>query len=175
MKAPLFVFRQLWKHQIGIDWTEDESFTGVGDIVLPSTSWNEASGRYVEFEPEFYIPDVIRYQSKDNKQGSEGNANEVVTDFSPFGMPVREYFEEACLQAYRAYKNMVALGLAKEQMRLLLPQNIYSECILTVSLQALLYLWEMRDKKDAQWESRQYAIASKELILPVFRGKLAIA
>ena len=69
VKAPLIVFRQWWKHQIGCDWNENEN---IGSIQMPETNWNEMSGRYVEFQPEFYIPNEIRIQSKDNKQGSSG-------------------------------------------------------------------------------------------------------
>ncbi|HET8687392.1 MAG TPA: FAD-dependent thymidylate synthase, partial [Methanosarcina sp.] len=41
IKAPLFVARQLGKHQVGL-------------------VWNEVSRRYVDSEPEFYMPDVLR-------------------------------------------------------------------------------------------------------------------
>lgn len=166
IKAPLCVFRQWWKYQIGADWLEDECPSAVGSIEVPSTSWNEASGRYVEFEPEFYVPEVIRRQSKNNKQGSEGVLECAVGD-SP--NPVK-FFVEACNNQYAAYKALVAAGGAKEQARMLLPQNIYSECVLTQSLQSVLFFLEQRLKDDAQWEIRQYALAVKQLIEPMFIG-----
>ena len=52
VKAPIFVARQLQKHEY-----------------MP---WNEISRRYVDSEPEFYEPDVWRGRSADKKQGSEG-------------------------------------------------------------------------------------------------------
>ena len=59
VKAPIFVARQLQKHEY-----------------MP---WNEVSRRYVDDEPEFYQPDVWRGRSADKKQGSDGtvksNAN----------------------------------------------------------------------------------------------------
>jgi len=59
VKAPIFVARQLQKHEY-----------------MP---WNEVSRRYVDSEPEFYQPDVWRGRSADKKQGSDGtvksNAN----------------------------------------------------------------------------------------------------
>ena len=59
VKAPVFVARQLVKHEY-----------------MP---WNEISRRYVDSKPEFYVPDVWRGRSVDKKQGSEGvvktNAN----------------------------------------------------------------------------------------------------
>jgi len=52
VKAPIFVARQLQKHEY-----------------MP---WNEISRRYVDSEPEFYEPDYWRGRSADKKQGSEG-------------------------------------------------------------------------------------------------------
>jgi len=52
VKAPIFVARQLQKHEY-----------------MP---WNEISRRYVDSEPEFYEPDVWRGRSADKKQGSDG-------------------------------------------------------------------------------------------------------
>jgi thymidylate synthase (FAD) len=52
VKAPIFVARQLQKHEY-----------------MP---WNEISRRYVDNEPEFYEPEYWRGRSEDKKQGSEG-------------------------------------------------------------------------------------------------------
>jgi thymidylate synthase (FAD) len=59
VKAPVFVARQLVKHEY-----------------MP---WNEISRRYVDNKPEFYHPEEWRGRSADKKQGSDGtvksNAN----------------------------------------------------------------------------------------------------
>jgi thymidylate synthase (FAD) len=60
VKAPVFVARQLVKHEY-----------------MP---WNEISRRYVDEEPEFYTPTNWRGRSEDKKQGSSG---EMFTDVSP--------------------------------------------------------------------------------------------
>jgi len=53
IKAPIFVARQLVKHQVGL-------------------VWNEISRRYVDSEPEFYVPRVWRKRPPDSiKQGSD--------------------------------------------------------------------------------------------------------
>ena len=49
--SPIFVARQLVKHQVGL-------------------VWNEVSRRYVDDEPEFYTPKEWRLKSDDKKQGS---------------------------------------------------------------------------------------------------------
>ncbi|MBF0572118.1 MAG: FAD-dependent thymidylate synthase [Candidatus Omnitrophica bacterium] len=161
IKAPLLVFRQFWKYQIGCDWVENEN---IGTIQIPETNWNEMSGRYVEFQPEFYIPKEIRVQSKNNKQGSEGKLQ-----FLSEGEDPIIYFEQSCLNAYERYEYMVKSGAAKEQARALLPQNIYSECVWTCSLQCVLYVLHQRLKKDAQFEIRQYALAIANLMYPLLQ------
>jgi thymidylate synthase (FAD) len=159
IKAPLLVFRQFWKYQIGCDWIENEN---VGTIQIPETNWNEMSGRYVEFQPEFYIPNEIRIQSKNNKQGSEGKLLSLSGGEDPI-----VYFEQACSRTYDQYEYMVKSGAAKEQARALLPQNIYSECVWTCSLQCILWFLHQRLKTDAQFEIRQYALAVANLMCPI--------
>ena len=51
IKAPVFVARQLVKHQVGL-------------------TWNEVSRRYVDTEVEFYEPKEWRLAAEDKKQGS---------------------------------------------------------------------------------------------------------
>ena len=53
IKCPIFVARQLGKHQVGL-------------------VWNEVSRRYVDEEPEFFFPDVWRGKPINAKQGSSG-------------------------------------------------------------------------------------------------------
>ena len=53
IKAPIFVARQLVKHQVGL-------------------VWNEVSRRYVDFPPELYQPDAWRGRPVNSKQGSDG-------------------------------------------------------------------------------------------------------
>ena len=122
------------------------------------------SGRYVEFQPEFYIPNEIRIQSKDNKQGSNGKLETLSNGDDPV-----KYFEDSCNLMYDRYSILVKSGAAKEQARMLLPQNIYSECMWTCSLQCILYFLHQRLKSDAQFEIREYATAVASLILPIIK------
>ena len=166
-KAPLFVFRQAWKYQIDSSWEEDSSITTEkidgGGILIPSTNWSEASGRYIQFDPEFYIPSEIRVQSTDNKQGSHGKLEEL-----PNGSDPVEFFKERCLEQYEAYKYLISSGAAKEQCRSLLPQGIYTQCIWTCSLQTLMFFLSQRLKSDAQFEIREYALAIKDIMQPIY-------
>lgn len=160
IKAPLFVFRQWWKYQVGSHWEENES----GAIIIPGTgAWNEQSGRYTKFEPEFCIPEHIRIQSKNNKQGSGG----ILTQLENGEDPVK-FYEAACNRQYEDYKYMIKSGAAKEQCRGFLPQNIYSACYWTCSLQTILFFLHQRMKPDAQFEIREYAKGVWGLIKPIF-------
>ena len=78
-------------------------------------------------------------------------------------------FGEPCKYMYDRYNLMVQSGAAKEQARMLLPQNIYSECVWTPSLQCILYFLHQRLKPDAQFEIQQYAKAVANLILPIIK------
>jgi thymidylate synthase (FAD) len=59
-EVPIFVARQRFKHTIGF-------------------TYNEVSRRYVDDDPEFYIPDEWRGKSEDAKQGSSNT----VIDINP--------------------------------------------------------------------------------------------
>ena len=61
IKAPIFVARQLVKHQVGL-------------------VWNEVSRRYVDDEPEFYTPKKWRLKADNKKQGSSDETIEYNID-----------------------------------------------------------------------------------------------
>lgn len=156
-KAPLFVARQLWKHIVGItpEFDLEDRFQGLSGG-FNATGWNEASGRYVELQDEFYVPDTWRAQSANNKQGSAGLA----ADQAQAGTAYRHGLEAA----YTAYKQLRELGIAREQARMVLPQSIYTHWIWTGSLQAFLHVVDLRAKPDAQWETQQYGLAVRTIM-----------
>ena len=160
-KAPLFCARQLWKHIVGItpEFDLEDRWTGFSGGHV-ATGWNEASGRYVELQDEFYVPEVWRAQSPSNKQGSAGE----VADQQAAAAAYRDGLE----QTYTAYKRLRALGVAKEQARVVLPQSIYTQWIWTGSLQAFLHVVELRAKPDAQYETQQYGFAVRALLQATF-------
>lgn len=79
-KAPLFVFRQAFKYQVGSGWREyevnGESVSlEVFDVMFDTDkgcSWNEISGRYVQWAPEFYVPRVIAREPAARQQAGLG-------------------------------------------------------------------------------------------------------
>ncbi len=170
-KAPLYVFRQAFKYQVGSGWRIYEvGGEAVGlevfDVFFDTDkgcSWNEISGRYVKWEPEFYVPARMRANPPHgNKQASV----ELPDGFDHAGERTRML--EECQQAYRLYEERIARGVAKELARALLPQNVYSQAYWTVSLQGVMHFLAQRLEPEAQFEIRRYA----EAVLSLMRTDL---
>ncbi|MCZ6597573.1 MAG: FAD-dependent thymidylate synthase [Planctomycetota bacterium] len=166
-KAPLFVFRQAFKYQVGSTWRQYEAdgetvSLEVFDVLFDTDkgcSWNEISGRYVKWEPEFYVPAVMRANPPHgNKQASEA----LPEDFDHQGE--RERMLAECHAAYDSYLARLERGIAKEIARTCLPQNLYSQAYWTVSLQGVIHFLEQRIKAEAQFEIRCYAEAVYALV-----------
>ena len=149
VKAPEFVMRQWYKHVVG---AETSSAYPTKDH-----AWNEISGRYKPVN-DFYIPTVWRKQSKDSKQASEGVLNEEDTADADvlFGV-----FMNTCTETY---ERLLKLGVAKEEARIVLPLNQYTEVIWTCSAQALLNFIELRDEPTAQVEIQEYAKYMRKIV-----------
>jgi thymidylate synthase (FAD) len=144
VKAPIFVFRQWMKHRI-------------------ASEFNEISGRYVEFpEDEFFVPALFRRQAKVNKQGSEGAIDEALQ------ARALESYLESCRGAVTHYKELLSLGVCREQARCVLPVALYSEVYWTVSLQAVAHFIRLRADSHAQWEIQQYAAAVRSVVEPIY-------
>jgi thymidylate synthase (FAD) len=153
IKAPEFVMRQWYKHVVGIETTSNAS--------TKDHAWNEISGRYVPVE-DFYVPSVWRKQSEDNKQASEG----VLDDLQQKRM--ESTFNEYMRQVEMSYDRMLAAGVAKEQARIILPLNQYTEVYWTASFQAIMNFIELRNEKTSQIEIQEYAKVLLEQMKDVY-------
>jgi thymidylate synthase (FAD) len=166
-KAPLFVFRQAFKYQVGSGWRTyevegQEVSLEIFDVLFDTDkgcSWNEISGRYVEWEPEFYLPRVFRGNPP---HGNKQSSSELGAEFDHAGE--RERMQSECARAYADYRSRIQRGVAKEIARMLLPQSLYSQAYWTVSLQGVMHFLDQRLKADAQFEIRRYAEAVYELV-----------
>jgi len=147
IKAPEFVMRQWYKHVVGIETSSSHS--------TKDHAWNEISGRYVPVE-DFYTPDVWRKQSEDNKQASEGVLDELQQK------RMTSTYNEYMRQVEMAYDRMIDAGMAKEQARIILPLNQYTEVYWTASFQSIMNFIELRNEKTSQWEIQEYAKALLE-------------
>ena len=154
IKAPEFVMRQWYKHVVGIETTSNSS--------TKDHAWNEISGRYVEVE-DYYIPNVWRKQSEDNKQASEGILSEIENERAIHA------YDVALTTTKNMYERLVThYGIAKEQARIILPLSQYTEVYWTASFQAIMNFIELRNEKTSQWEIQQYAKSMLDLMGDVF-------
>ena len=131
IKAPIFVARQLVKHQIGL-------------------TWNEISRRYVDYEPEFYEVDSWRGRPINKKQGS--SEEEIVwIDRSTRTDALQSQVENVAL---KNYNRMLEAGVAPEQARMILPQSMMTEWYWSGTLYAFARICNLRCAEDAQYETR---------------------
>jgi len=140
VKAPIYVARQLVKHKF-----------------MP---WNEVSGRYVTFKPEFHMPTAFRSKAEDKKQGS----GEPIVDDSN----LRMLFKDQHYDSFLRYKAALDGGLCEEQARGLLPLDLMTQWYWSGTLGAWADMYNLRAKPDAQEETREIAEQAGEIIAPLF-------
>ena len=111
--------------------------------------------RYVDEKPVCYLPGIVVKLKQGNKtMGNNIMAMEIVKDIN----------ERAC----ESYGDLLAMGIAPELARTVLPQGVYTEFIETGSLSAFARLCKLRLDPAAQWEIRQYADAVRTLLMDKF-------
>lgn len=142
-KMPIFVARQWIRHR--------------------TANVNEYSGRYSIMKDEFYYPEdvIFRTQSKKNKQGGDKIMETV--DSTEFLAKL----DAACRDAYNLYTEFADRGMAREQVRMVLPVNLYTEWYWKIDLHNLFHFLGLRCDTHAQWEIRVFADAMLKLIEPI--------
>ena len=142
LKMPIFVAREWFRHTIGF-------------------ARNEVSRRYVDSEPEIFLPTELRARDPKLKQGSKSESIEDNED-------VVKEMKDFHTSALEMYNFLLAKGVAPEVARGVLPQNMYTEFIETGSLYAYARLCNLRLDPHAQKEIREYASVLSDLIAPLF-------
>ena len=127
IQAPIYVARQLVKHQVGL-------------------SWNEVSRRYVSDEPEIQKIQEWRGRPKDSKQGSDGLVD--------LPAEVIKRYEEHIETSIKIYKELIYFDVAPEIARSVLPQSMMTEWIWSGTLYAFARVCNLRCKPDTQKETR---------------------
>lgn len=129
IKAPIFVARQLGKHQVGL-------------------VWNEVSRRYVDSGPEYYYPLYWRAKAQNVKQGSSEEAVE---------LPGPTFPSDVMEAAHQLYLVMLREYVCPEQARMILPQNMMTEWVWTGSLAAFSRVCKLRLDQHSQKETQEIA------------------
>jgi thymidylate synthase (FAD) len=136
IECPIFVERQLFKHQVGL-------------------SANSISGRYVDFSDNYYHIKELRKQSSSSKQGSDG-----LLDRPDLIDKMDDHIE----WGKKLYVELCDAGVAKEQARVILPLCLETQFIWTGSLLAFIHMWKLRLKNDTQQETREIAQQMLDLV-----------
>jgi thymidylate synthase (FAD) len=140
--VPLFLARQLMKHQAGL-------------------TWNEESKRYVDDIPAIYYPDEWRERpEKSIKQGS-GKRHKYTPRWSRF-------YEAHMQESLDMYRDMIRDGIAPEMARMVLPQSMMVNFIWSGNLLAFYHVWNLRSGEGAQEEAQLFAELLREAIEPEF-------
>jgi len=141
--APLFVFREWHRHR--------------------TQAYNEMSMRYTD-DPigKFFIPSTFRKQASRNKQSSAGKLDDHL-----------QWKADAILRAayeysLKSYNDLIALEVAREQARVVVPVGNYSEMYATASLRNWFGFWVLRESQDAQYEIRVYAEAIDKVLSEIW-------
>lgn len=143
VKMPIFVARQWVRHR--------------------TANLNEISGRYSILKDEFYIPEKneVRKQSATNKQGGDEIIDEKLgEDFSNYVKTLSE-------STYTEYERYIEGDISKEQARMALPINLYTEMYWKCDLHNLLHFLALRCDAHSQLEIRVFADAMLKLITPI--------
>lgn len=134
IKCPLFVAAQIFRHR--------------------TFSYNSISRRYTSEDIEFYFPKEWRLQDIKDKQGSLVDR---------FDNASNNYWNEQMrIQIQNSidlYNEMLDDNVAREQARMVLPQNLYTKFVMFGNLRNWLHFCELRSDSHAQWETRQYSDA----------------
>ena len=141
IKAPIFVARQLAKHQVGL-------------------SWNEISRRYVDYEPEFYTPDKWRCKPKDKKQGSSNKYINLINESFDY--------KDLIKNSKQLYNSLIKHNVAPEMARMVLPQAMHTEWYWSGSLYAFSRIYNLRIQQDSQQETRELVKLFDEPIRKLF-------
>ena len=129
IEAPIFVARQVFRHR--------------------TFSYSEVSGRYVEMPTNFHLPDWKKQAEKNRQASGEGlGENQLLADTC---------YKEGLRAATVAYKQLLNLGVSKEQARMVLPLSLMTRWRMSGDLRCWLAFLKLRMASDVQEETRDLA------------------
>ena len=136
-------------------------------------SYNEISRRYTDKDLQFYLPKKFRTQHKSNRQAS--NENELVDPViipdlhdTGYGITASSLLNRASKDSIKLYNLFLKSGVCREQARMVLPQNLYTEYYGTTNLNNLLKFIDLRTHMGAQWEIQKAAEACLRIAEDLF-------
>ena len=131
-KAPIFLVRQLGKHQVGL-------------------VWNEESSRYINTKPEYYIPATLHTAPTNAKQGAGVEFSDLEYQASI------DRLIQNTDECDDMYLNSIRNGMAPEEARMFLPMNTHTNWVWSGSLVAFMRIIEQRTELNVQGATRDFA------------------
>jgi len=141
-KVPIFIARQLAKHQAGL-------------------SWNEVSRRYTTENLEFYEPEAWR-------KAPEGSIKQGSGDVHGCSEHWDQCLKDVTIASLDYYHRMIRNGVAPEQARMILPQTMMVEFVWAGNILAFSHVYNERSHESAQKEVQDFASKLNEVILTKF-------
>lgn len=148
--APVFLARQLVKHQIGL-------------------CWNEESRRYIKDDVTLWLPEAVHKAPDNAKQGA---SKEVHTDhhircMDDHHCTALEAIEKSSESSVDTYYQLLEAGVAPEEARIVLPLNHMTHWVWSGSLMAFLRVAKQRVDSHAQGAAQDFA----RKLLPILEEK----
>ena len=140
-KVPLFLARQLVKHQVGGDW-------------------NEESRRYIDSVPEFYFPTSMHLRPESVKQGS--GAEHPDQDYW------LAHSRDHSAHALELYNSMIHHEVAPEEARFVLPLNTMTNFMWTGSMLFFQRVIAQRSDSHAQLAAQDFAAELAPIVRKVY-------
>ena len=131
-------------------------------------SYNEISRRYTSKDLQFYLPNWYRTQHESNRQASNEDQMInpiIIPDLHDTGYDVKasDLVNRSTLKSVDLFNTLLKSGVCREQARMVLPQNLYTEYYGTVNLGNLLKFIDLRTHEGAQWEIQKLAEACLDI------------
>lgn len=130
IRCPIGVAREWQRHRIG--------------------SFNEVSTRYVEMQPDFYVPEHESVRTQVGKPGHYEMLPMSLADADAARLMMNDTYHFA----YERYQMLISQGVAKELARNVLPLGLLTEFIWCVNLRSLLNFLSLRTHPTALLEIR---------------------
>lgn len=153
MQVPVFVLRQIQRHR--------------------AASFNELSARYVEMPETFWLPRAEDIRQQPPGKGQGGVAGDG-TDWPQRAQLAAEMIENALLVAFSWYRDLIAVGVAREQARAVLPMGLMTRCRMQCNLRMWTHFLRLRLDPHAQQETRAVADGIAGFLRVAFPRTLAL-
>jgi len=143
VECPIFVAREWMRHR--------------------TQSFNEISMRYTDKTiGQFFYPKSWRQQDTKNKQSSAADLPGCFQDVA------HEIAKNAYYSSEESYKELIKLGVAREQARMVIPVGHYTEFYATANLLNWAKFVKLRTHESAQIEIQEIALQIKQHLLELF-------